>query len=223
MLEKIVEYASLSKDDVVLEVGAGSGHLTVELAERAGRVFAVERDRDLCAVLRRRVRGYGNVEVVEGDALTVSLPEFNKAVSNLPYSISRGVTVRLISHGFREAILLYQLEFAAKLTARPGSNSYRFISALAQSTCSVEVLMDVPKSAFKPQPRVSSSLVKLIQRFRPEDDYMRFLQGLFNHKNKFLRNVLCERTPEGWESRKPVEIPPGEFPPLWELFKKTAQ
>ena len=218
VIESIVGHARPSKNETVLEVGAGNGHLTVELAELAGRVFAVEKDRELCAVLRERVKRFGNVEVLEGDALKMELPACDKVVSNVPYSISRKITVMLLEHGFQEAFLLYQREFALKLTAPPGEGNYRFITALVQSTCDILLLMDVPASAFRPQPRVASKLVMLSQRNRPDKEYVSFLRELFNHKNKNLCNILGDMSDDltaGWASRKPVDMKPDELVELY--------
>ncbi|MFH0957605.1 MAG: 16S rRNA (adenine(1518)-N(6)/adenine(1519)-N(6))-dimethyltransferase RsmA [Pseudomonadota bacterium] len=218
VLGKIIEYASPSMSDIILEVGAGNGHLTMELAEKAGKVFAVERDRELCATLRERVKGCKNVQVIEGDALKVKLPECNKIVSNLPYSISKKITIRFLEHGFKEAFLLYQQEFAEKLTANPGVNNYRFITALTQSTCEIQLLMKIPPTAFQPQPKVSSMLVKLTQKTIPEKGYVNFLQELFNHKNKNLKNILGEKTPTSLSDKKPVDMRPEELRLLYSEF-----
>jgi len=217
VLHEIVEHANIVKDDVVLEVGAGNGHLTVELASRAKSVVAVEQDADLCSVLRRRVAGFNNVQVIEGDALKVPLPACTKVISNLPYSISRKITVRLLEHGFREAFLLYQKEFAEKLAAKPESKNYRFITVLVQSTCDVNLLLKVPPTAFSPQPKVSSMLVKLTQKIRPDREYIDFLQNLFNHKNKKIRNIM-ENPPAKYADATPSGMLPEEFIALYKLL-----
>ncbi|MDD5111451.1 MAG: 16S rRNA (adenine(1518)-N(6)/adenine(1519)-N(6))-dimethyltransferase RsmA [Candidatus Altiarchaeota archaeon] len=220
VIEDIVRHANLSGSETVLEVGAGNGHLTVELAEHAGNVIAVEKDRELCKTLRERVKRCGNVTVLEGDALKLKLPACDKIVSNLPYSVSRRITVRLLEHGFREAFLLYQREFAQKLAAKPGGENYRFVTALVQSTCAVTLLMDVPASAFRPQPRVSSTLVMLAQRIRPCNEYVAFLQELFNHKNKNVSNILGKLQggiSASWLSKKPVDMKPEELAGLFAL------
>lgn len=223
ILEKIIACATPSREDSILEIGAGNGHLTVELAEKAGSVTAVEKNHELCAALRERLKGYKNVKVIEGDALKVKLPKCSKVVSNLPYSISKKITVKLLEYGFSEAFLLYQQEFAEKLAAKPEEDNYRFITALVQSTCRVELLMKIPATAFQPQPKVSSVLVKLTQKIIPDRKYLKFLQELFNHKNKNLKNILKEKTPEGWGGKKPAEIRPEELIVLWTLFKENAQ
>ncbi|MBM3309434.1 MAG: ribosomal RNA small subunit methyltransferase A [Candidatus Altiarchaeales archaeon] len=217
ILEKIVLHACLKKEDTVLEVGAGNGHLTVELAELAGRVYAVEKSHGLCETLKQRVRHYGNVDVIEGDALKAKLPACNKVVSNLPYSISKKITVRLLEHGFKEAFLLYQKEFAEKLLAKPGQENYRFITVLVQSTCEIKPLMDIPPEAFQPQPKVNSTLVKLTLKARPDRKYIDFLQKLFNHKNKNLRNIV-EDCPKQYAEKKPAEMTPEELNVLYREF-----
>ena len=217
ILEKIVTHASLKKEDTVLEVGAGNGHLTIELAGQAGKVYAVEKNHELCETLRQRVSSFKNVEVIEGDALKVKLPACNKIVSNLPYSISKKITVRLLEHGFKEAYLLYQREFAEKLIAKPASENYRFITVLAQSTCEIKLLMEIPPEAFQPQPHVSSTLVKLIQKTKPDKKYVKFLQELFNHKNKNLKNILKD-VDKKYAVKKPVEMTPDDFRDFYRNF-----
>ena len=167
-------------------------------------------DLKLASLLKERIRQFSNVQVIEGDALKLELPACNKIVSNLPYSISKKITVKLIEHGFNEAFLLYQKEFAEKLLAKPGEENYRFITALVQSTCTVEKLMEIPPTAFKPEPKVSSALVKLKQKTKPEKGYVTLLQELFNHKNKNLKNILKDVDKKHSE-KKPAEMTPEEL------------
>ncbi|MBD3388867.1 MAG: ribosomal RNA small subunit methyltransferase A [Candidatus Altiarchaeales archaeon] len=204
MLELVVGYAGLQPGDAVLEVGAGSGNLTEKIAEKV-RVTAIEKEPDLIPILRRKFDGDDRVTLLQGDALTVEYPLYNKIVSNLPYSISRKLLERLIVEGFELAVLVVQREFAEKVAAPPSSGNYRMVSALAQSTCEVEVLDEIRPQAFKPQPRVSSSVLRLRQRWRPPPDYLGFLRRLFSLKNKKMRNILDD-VPEGYGQMRPAEM-----------------
>ncbi len=103
--ERIANYAELKHDDRVLEIGPGTGNLTELLAAHAARVYAVEVDPNLAADLWGR---FPNVQVINADALTVELPDYNKVVSNLPYQISSKITYRLLSRPFELAVLMYQ-------------------------------------------------------------------------------------------------------------------
>ncbi len=194
-LEQMVNYAELSRDDVVLEIGAGIGNLTLLLAARAGRVIAVERDRRLIKVLEERLRGHSNVKLLCGDALRVELPKFNKVVANLPYGISSDITFKLLEHDFELAVLMYQREFAERLVAKPGSDDYSRLTVNAYYRASVELLDEVPPAAFFPQPKVTSAIVRLRPReppFEVADERMlvNVIRALFQHRRQRVRNAL---------------------------------
>ena len=216
LLAEIAGYAGLRPGDVVLEVGAGSGNLTAKLAETA-KVSAVEKDFVLYGTLERRFRGDERVQLIRGDALRVEYPIYNKIVSNIPYSVSRKLVEHFILEGFDLAVLVVQKEFADKLAAKPGSDNYRMISALAQSTCSVEVLREIPPQAFRPQPRVASAAVRMRQRWKPPGDYLAFLNRLFSGKNKKIRNILDD-APADYQQRKPADMTPEEMKELYGVY-----
>jgi len=195
VLEQMVDYAKLSRDDVVLEVGAGVGNLTFLLAGRAGKVIAVERDRRLMRVLGERLGGHSNVELLCGDALQIELPNFNKIVANLPYGISSDITFRLLECEFELAVLMYQREFAERLVAKPGSDNYGRLTVNAYYRASIELLKEVPPEIFFPQPKVTSAIVRLRPREPPFDvaDESRFfnvVRALFQHRRQRVRNAL---------------------------------
>ena len=195
LLERMVDYAELSREDTVLEIGAGIGNLTLSLAPRAGKVIAVERDRRLIKVLGERLRGYPNVELLCGDALRMEFPEFNKVVANLPYGISSDITFRLLEHEFELAVLMYQREFAQRLVARPGSDDYGRLTVNAYYRASVELLGEVLPTAFFPQPKVTSAIVRLRPREPPFDVtdervFFDVVRALFQHRRQRVRNAL---------------------------------
>ncbi|MDI6883909.1 MAG: 16S rRNA (adenine(1518)-N(6)/adenine(1519)-N(6))-dimethyltransferase RsmA [Hadesarchaea archaeon] len=195
VLERMVDYAELSRGDVVLEIGAGIGNLTLLLASRAGRVVAVERDGRLVKVLEERLRSHSNVELLCGDALRIELPKFNKVVANLPYGISSDITFRLLEHGFELAVLMYQREFAERLAAKPGSDEYGRLTLSTHYRASVELLDEVPSTAFFPQPKVTSAMVRLRPReppFKVKDEqvFFRVIRALFQHQRQRVRNAL---------------------------------
>jgi 16S rRNA (adenine1518-N6/adenine1519-N6)-dimethyltransferase len=212
LLDEIVGYAELRPGDVVLEVGAGTGRLTERIAERV-KLSAIEKDSDLFKLLRKKFAGDGWVELIHGDALKVEFPLYNKIISNIPYSVSRKLTERFILEGFDLAVLVVQSEFAEKLNAQHRSENYRMISVLAQSTCGVEVLREVPPQAFKPQPKVSSVVVKLKQNWRPPKEYITFLNRLFSLKNKKIKNIID--APAEYREKRPVEMTPQEIRELY--------
>jgi 16S rRNA (adenine1518-N6/adenine1519-N6)-dimethyltransferase len=195
VLEKMVDHAHLSREDVVLEIGAGIGNLTRLLAQCAGEVISIERDMRLIKILHGQMRGLANVQIVHGDALRVELPKFNKVVANLPYGISSDITFRLLEHKFELAVLMYQQEFAERLVAKPGSSDYSRLTVNAYYRAHVELLGEVPPEAFVPQPKVTSAIVRLRPReppFKVSDERIFFdvVRALFQHRRQRVRNAL---------------------------------
>jgi len=195
LLGRMVSYAEVSSEDEVLEIGAGIGNLTRLLAERARKVIAVERDGRFIKILREQLRGRPNVKIVHGDVLRIELPKFNKVVANLPYGISSDVTFRLLEHDFELAVLMYQWEFAERLIARPGSTDYGRLTVNVYYRAEVELLEKVLPSAFLPQPKVFSAVVRLRPRkppFKVVNERMFFdvVRALFQHRRQKVRNAL---------------------------------
>ena len=194
IIERIADYACLSSSDRVLEIGPGTGNLTEVLSERAGLVYAVEVDPALASSLKGRFR---NVEVINGDALKTDLDllDFNKIVSNLPYQISTKITYKLLSRTFDLAILMYQKEFASRLAAKHESERYGRLAVTAQFFCDIEVMETVPRSAFRPEPDVSSAIVRLWPRNErasiDSELFIGFVEGLFNNRRKKIRKALA--------------------------------
>ncbi|HOA69414.1 MAG TPA: 16S rRNA (adenine(1518)-N(6)/adenine(1519)-N(6))-dimethyltransferase RsmA [Methanosarcina thermophila] len=194
-LDRIVAAADLRPEDVVLEIGAGIGNLTERLARKAKKVIVIELDPALVRILHDRFDGVENIEIIAGDALKVDFPEFDKVVSNLPYSISSEITFKLLRHKFKLGILMYQYEFAARMVSQPNCKDY---SRLTVDTCyfaDASILMKVPKSAFQPAPEVDSAVVKLVPRpapFEVKDQafFMDFVAAVFSQRRKKLRNAI---------------------------------
>lgn len=198
ILSRIVKSAELSTEDTVLEIGAGIGTLTLPLAERAKKVVAVEQDIKIADVLKKRLDDLDihNVEVIVGDATQIDFPEFNKVVSNLPYKISSPITFKLLEHDFESAVLMYQKEFAERMVAEPGNKNYSRLSVMMHFGAKVTMLFDVPPSAFIPQPKVSSAVIKLTPDKREgacdEDTFKKTSRALFQHKRKKVANALLD-------------------------------
>lgn len=195
VLESIVGYGNIGPSDVVLEIGPGIGNLTVLLTENAGRVVAIEKDERLANILRDRIDEGKNLEIIVGDFLEIDLPEFDKIISNLPYSISSPATFELLGHKFDFGILMYQKEFAQRLAASPGTSDYGRLTVNAYYRARVELLDEVPSSAFVPQPEVNSRLVRLEPRVPPfevkdEELFSRVVKAAFQHRRQKLRNAL---------------------------------
>jgi len=212
LIKRICDYAEVSKKDTVLEIGAGTGNLTEELLERAKKVYAIEKDPDFIKILNEKFSKNKNIKIMQGDAVKIEFPKFDKIVSNLPYSISRKITKKILMCRFKGGILVYQREFANKLVAQPRSENYRFISALAQSAADVEILEDIPPSAFEPAPNVHSSIVKLKIKNKIDEKYANFLNNLFNHKNKILKNICVDKKiPKKFSCKRPIDLKPEEL------------
>lgn len=217
-INKIVGYADLRKTDSVLEIGAGTGNLTEKLLSFGCVVYAVEKNRRFCRMLEEKFGGKENFNLVCGDALEVVFPECNKIVSNLPYEISRKITEKILKQNYELAVLVYQKEFAEKLVAKPGNRNYRFISALTQSYAKVEVLDTIPPNAFKPMPKVSSAIVRLINLQPVEEKYAAFLRTLFSHRNKKISKVLKLEGLGGVGEKKCCQLSAEELKQLYSIY-----
>lgn len=196
ILHKIVNYANLSKDDTILEIGAGVGTLTIPLAKNSSKVIAIEQDQKIAAILEKRLSDLGirNVEVLTADATKIDFPKFNKVVSNLPYKISSPITFKLLEYDFDFAILMYQLEFAQRMVAKPGDSNYSRLSLMLHFCADIELLFEVSKHCFFPEPKISSAVIKLIPNKKAEIDefFKRTSRALFQHKKKKVRNALLD-------------------------------
>ncbi len=196
LLRRLISYASIAKDDVVLEVGAGLGFLTQLLAGECKKVIAVEVDPKLVRILKKQFRNLQNLELIEGDILKVSLPPFNKVVSTPPYSISSPLLFRLLERSeFDYAVLVLQKEFAERLAASVGSKDYGRLTVTIYYRADVELLDYVPRTMFYPPPDVDSMIVRLKPREPPfqvedEETFFELVQVLFTQRNKKVRNAL---------------------------------
>ncbi len=195
VFQLLADYALLGRGDVVLDIGAGLGFLTRFLAEKCGKVLAVELDNRLLKVLREQLKGLPNVKVIEGDVLKISLPEFNKVVSIPPYGISSALIQWFFSKKLECAVMVFQKEFANRLVAPIGSEDYGWLTVHAYYYFDVELLDDVPKSFFYPQPEIDSIIVRLKPKsppFRLMDEalFAKLVQALFTQRNRKVRNAI---------------------------------
>ncbi len=211
-LDRIVDAAELTKDDVVLEIGGGIGNLSERIARQAGMLYIIEKDPKMVDVLTHRLLessdgafpgnalggfGFKNVVIIPGDVMETDLSAvpFNKIVANLPYSISSDVTFRILEQKFDMAVLMYQYEFAKRLEASAGSKDYGRLSVHAQYRAKAEILFDVPKSFFEPAPEVDSAVIRLIPgpagyEVRDVPYFLRVTQALFSQRRKKVKNTL---------------------------------
>ncbi|KAH6986094.1 dimethyladenosine transferase [Ilyonectria sp. MPI-CAGE-AT-0026] len=196
--DAIVEKAFLKPTDTVLEVGPGTGNLTVRILERAKKCICVEVDPRMAAEVTKRVQGtpeQRKLEVLLGDVIKTELPAFDVCISNTPYQISSPLVFKLLSlpNPPRTSVLMFQREFALRLTARPGDALYCRLSVNAQFWAKITHIMKVGKNNFRPPPQVESSVVRIepkIGKDRPNvswDEWDGLLRVCFVRKNKTLR------------------------------------
>lgn len=198
ILDVIERLAELGPEDVVLEIGGGLGLLSQRLAERARHAHVVEVDRALEGALREALAPFDNVTLHIADALELDLaaldPAPEKVVANLPYSIAAHAILRTIEElpGVRSWLVMVQREVGERLAASPGTAAYGAPSVLAQLACEVRVVRAIPRTVFRPVPRVDSVLVRLRRRERAADPVLRKLvNDAFAHRRKTLAGSLA--------------------------------
>ncbi len=186
----------------LVEIGPGLGAITLPLLQRAGAMDVVELDRDVLPILRRRTQGQGELRIHVADALAFdfcSLPGHPlRLVGNLPYNISTPLLFHLMEgiQCIRDMHFMLQKEVVTRLAAGPGSRDYGRLSVMIQYHCEVEELFDIGPGAFRPPPRVRSTLVRLVPHAQPpvrlEDpaSLERVVARAFAHRRKTLRNAL---------------------------------
>jgi 16S rRNA (adenine1518-N6/adenine1519-N6)-dimethyltransferase len=204
VVDRIVASVEPLHGVAVVEIGPGRGALTRRLLENATAVFGVEIDRDLVPFLREEFRNEENFKVIEADALSVDLCHVIApwkqavAIGNLPYYISTPILQRLIAQRscLSELVLMLQREVVERMCAQPGTSDHGYLSALVQAFCDVEPLFDVSPNAFRPIPKVWSTVVRL--RFQEKiefgpggEELFRMLLGAgFAQKRKTITNNL---------------------------------
>ena len=192
--DELIELAELKADDTVLEVGPGLGFLTSVLAEKAGHVIAVEKDRTLAAYLKERFSNCRNLSVVQGDILNTKIPDNAKIVSSPPYNISSRLVLQILKSRFERAALLMQEEFVRRLTAASGSRDYGRLTVMLQFRAQARFAKRISRSAFYPRPRVDSALVTIVPIIEPPlKDRALFedlVRALFTQRRRRLWGVL---------------------------------
>jgi 18S rRNA (adenine1779-N6/adenine1780-N6)-dimethyltransferase len=202
ILSEIINKSSIKSTDTVLEIGPGTGNLTMLLLEAAKKVIAIELDPRMVAQLTKRVgiSPYQNkLQLIQGDVLKQKLPFFDLCVANIPYQISSPIVFKLLSHRplFRAAVLLIQREFAMRLIAKPGTEFYCRLSVNVQLLSKVEHIMKVSKKNFVPPPKVESSVVR-IEPLHPLPqinfiEWYGMLRICFSRKNKTLGALFKQK------------------------------
>jgi 16S rRNA (adenine1518-N6/adenine1519-N6)-dimethyltransferase len=201
-LERIAQACSLGPGDTVVELGAGLGHLTRQLADTGAQVVAVERDRDLVAVLEKEL-DLPNVRIVAANAAELDFAQVSGVprpvvAGNLPYQLSSPILFEILeqrTHVSR-AIFLLQKEVAQRIAAGPGGRDYGLLSVLLQAYAEVEMLFEIPAGVFLPPPKVDSAVLRIDMLERPRAEisdhhrFVRVVKAAFAQRRKVLLNSL---------------------------------
>ncbi|MCX7923754.1 MAG: 16S rRNA (adenine(1518)-N(6)/adenine(1519)-N(6))-dimethyltransferase RsmA [Clostridia bacterium] len=214
IVKRIVDAADVGKNDLVIEVGPGAGSMTVELAERAGRVVAVEIDKHLIPALSDVLKDYDNVELINADIMKVNLKKIIderlrnnsdgtaidtvKVVANLPYYITTPIIMKFLEENLDIDVMVFmvQKEVAERMSASPGGKDYGALSVAVQYYSKPERVFNVPPHCFVPQPDVDSTVIKLsILKSPPvelldKDMFFKTVKASFGQRRKTLVNAL---------------------------------
>jgi len=206
--EIIVQRAGILPEDIILEIGAGLGALTIPLARKAKKIFAVERDRQIIGLLNTKILAgnLSNVSIIEQDILSIDIEALAGdigrkmvVIGNLPYNISSQILVQLIRsrNAVNRAVLMFQKELAQRITAKLGSKDYGRLSVMLQYSSDIKKLVDVKASLFYPKPKVDSEILEL--KFKTEIDpkaidetfLFKVIKAGFGNRRKTLKNALA--------------------------------
>lgn len=208
ILRNMIEHAKIDRTCNVIEIGPGIGSLTEQLAQYANKVVAFEIDERLLDVLRVTLQAYQNVTVVHEDFLRIHIDEAivthfdtgekNHVVANLPYYVTTPILMKILEEGrsIDHVTVMLQKEVAERIVAKPNNKAYGSLSIVVQYYAEAEIVMDVPKTVFIPQPNVTSSVLHLTRRKEPavrvknEPLFFEIVQASFAHRRKTLRNNL---------------------------------
>jgi len=241
---KIVRMADITKDDTVVEVGAGYGDLTKSIAEKAGYVYAIEVDGDLISHLEELAESLGNVSVVHNDFLRVALSQFTrdgsiKVVGNIPYKITAPIIFKLLEERkmLSGGYLTMQDEVARRIVSKPFNRTYSAISVVCQILCNVKILFTLKPSVFVPPPKVDSVLLSMVPKEDKKNvdaELLAFVRACFQNKRKYLKYAFS-RTYSGdvveriysfmqfRDSIRAEEISPGQFEEMYNLVARIGE
>ncbi len=204
VIGRIVAAVNPQPGERLVEIGPGQGAITADLLRAAGRMDAVELDRDLIEPLRRRCAGLGELQVHQGDALKFDLCRLGspdaplRLVGNLPYNVSTPLLFRFLEQRgcIRDMHFMLQKEVVTRMAAEPGNKDYGRLSVMLQVHCAITPLFDIGPGAFNPPPKVDSTVVRLVPYQDPpwpiQDParFARVVADAFSQRRKTLRNTL---------------------------------
>lgn len=205
IIRKITEAGELSREDLVIEVGPGIGALTVSLAQKAGKVVAIEIDRKLMPALEETTGGFDNIELINADVLKVDMAQLIggwngsvKVISNLPYYVTTPVIMMFLEGNYpiERMVLMVQKEVAQRITANPKTKEYGALSVGIQAAGLPKVLFNVSRNCFIPKPEVDSTVVRIIttdenrKRIKDRKIFHECVKAAFSQRRKTLLNSL---------------------------------
>lgn len=219
VIDKIISAANITKEDTVLEIGPGIGTMTQYLAENAGKVYAVEIDKNLLPVLEETLADYDNVTVINEDILKVDIKELVgegtkiKVVANLPYYITTPIIMGLFeNHIPAESItVMVQKEVAMRMQAKPSTKDYGALSLAVQYYAEPYIVANVPANCFMPRPNVGSAVIRLTSWENPpvkvKDEALMFklIRASFNQRRKTLQNGINNSPELNYSKEQVVE------------------
>lgn len=207
IIDEIISLSGFSRDDQLIEIGGGTGALTLPLSEYVGQIFTIEKDSGLAEMLENDIKSSGikNITVIKADILKLDFDEIPlisgkrvNLIGNLPYNISSPLLERLLnnSHRFERAIFMFQAEFGRRLAASPGIKAYGAMTVMVQYCAAIRSLIEVPKEAFYPIPKVESIVLEIDfnrpypKRADDEEKFRKVVKGAFALRRKNLLNAL---------------------------------
>ena len=209
IINKIIDAADLTCNDLVVEIGPGLGVLTQSIANKARQVYTIEIDRNLQPIIEHNLKQYSNVKVVFQDALKADFDRLvltevgeencsYKVIANLPYYITTPLLMHILENKFNVelVVIMVQREVAERMTASPGKKDYGALSVAVQYYTEPEIICRVPKTVFIPAPEVDSTVIRLTKRKFPPVDlkserlFFKLIRAAFNQRRKTVLNAL---------------------------------
>ena len=196
ILTQIIEYANLSSNENILEIGTGNGVLTQLLADKVQHVYTIEMDSEFYQILASELRSDNRITLIHGDAVKIDWPKTDKLVANLPYNISSPVLFKFFKSNIPMAVIMLQKEFAERLTAEPNTKQYGRLTVMATYHAKIDLLEYVAPESFYPPPAVDSALVRIHRQSKPPflvldtNLFAQLTAALFNQRRKKIRTPL---------------------------------
>ena len=237
VIKKIVDTINVQPEDIIVEIGVGTGQLTEEILKRKPKIlYGIEVDKTAYPLIEERFKDYKNFLLIKDDFFNVDLKNLSdnqkiKLIGNLPYNVASHIIVRAVEEIdiIELCVFMVQKEVAEKLIAKPKTKSYSFLTVFVQTFYDVEYIMSVPARFFKPPPKVTSAVVKLTPKkeraIEDTKEYKSFLSKLFANRRKMLKSkipvdILKEAGIK--ETVRAEELSVNDFIRLFKVYKKEG-